>query len=88
MITAESFKKAQVAIEEAKSITKGIMPTAQCVFIGADNKYVYFNVVAKMSGINTNQMADITQKTRFQVIMEDCSDYSDLLYHVSFKMTL
>ncbi len=85
MITAESFKKAQAAIEEAKSMTKGIMPTAQCVFVGADNEYVYFNVVAKMGGLKNSQMIDIERKTRFQKISEDCTI---LVYRASFKMTL
>lgn len=85
MITAESFKKAQAAIEEAKSMTKGIMPTAQCVFIGADNEYVYFNVVAKMSGLEDCQIVDIKEKTRFQQLYDD---HGDLVYHVSFKIAL
>ncbi len=85
MIKAENFKKAQVAIEEAKSITKGIMLTAQCVFVGADNEYVYFNVVAKINGLKDGQMVDIKEKTRFEVIREDCND---LVYHVSFKIAL
>ncbi len=85
MIKAENFKKAQAVIEEAKSITEGVMSTATCVFIGADNEYVYFNVVAKMSGLEDHQVVDIKEKTRFEVIREDCND---LVYHVSFKIAL
>ena len=85
MITAESFKKAGAALQEAKRDTESWMPKAKLVFIGADNDYLFFNVVAKASSITEQQVRNLKEKTRFQTI---CVKSNGLLYQAEFKMNL
>lgn len=68
MITAYNFQKSHQVIDEAKGITKSEMPKADFVLVGVDNEYVYFNVVAKLSQTNANEIEDIIAKTRFEPI--------------------
>jgi hypothetical protein len=85
MITAESFQKAQKTLNEAQGIADMEMPAAKLIFVGADNDYLYFNIVAKRQSVTDRQIKDIKEKTRFQMISEH---NTKLIYQAEFKMNL
>jgi lipopolysaccharide export LptBFGC system permease protein LptF len=85
MITAESFQKAQRTLNEAQNIVDVEMPNAKVVFVGADNDYLFFNVIAKRSQVTDQQIKDIKEKTRFETITEHDTN---LLWRSEFKINL
>ena len=84
MIKALRLKQADQALSDAISAASSEMPQATFVFVGLDNDYIYFNVVAKMSKITDSQMRDITEKTSFVPI----SIQAKGIYKGEFKMTI
>jgi len=84
MIKAKRLEQAEQALSDARSAASSEMPQAAFVFVGLDNDYVYFNIVAKMSKITASQMRDITEKTSFVPI----SIKSKGVYKGEFKMTI
>lgn len=85
MITAESFQKAQTTLIEAQGITKVEMPDAKLIFVGADNDYLFFNVIAKRSAVADQEIKNLKEKTRFETISEHDTH---LIYRAEFKMNL
>ena len=73
MISAYNFQKAQEALVSAEQQAKSEMPTADFVFIGVDNRFLYFNVVAKPEPGLERDAKNLKEKTRFGVIREQLS---------------
>ena len=84
MITARNFQKAQNAMISAQEQASE-MPNGSFVFIGADNDYIYFNIVAKPTEIAESEKENIEVKTRFTLIQKRDNKFS---YCAEFKMAL
>lgn len=82
MITAYQFGKIQKELARAERVAKEEMPKGQFVFVGVDATYIYFNVVARLSETNDQEIRDIKAKTRF----EPLSETTDPHYKGIFRM--
>ena len=69
-IDAHTLGKAMKNIEEAKRIASREMPRSKFALVGIDEKYVYFNVVARLTDVTENEILDIVAKTRFEPLDE------------------
>jgi len=84
MLEAINFQKVEKALMNARQQAKSEMPNSAFVFIGVDNEYLFFNLVARKSEITEHQIRDLKEKTRFQLISED----DNKIYKVECKVSL
>lgn len=85
MLKASYINRAMKEVENAELVTASIAPGTIFRFEAMDEKYIYFNVVAKNipSVITDDQKRDLLEKTRFSIYS---SDSSRLIYCVTFKV--
>lgn len=84
MISAFTLQQANKCIEEAQRITRSEMPKSKFSFVGLDGEFIYFNVAAKITDTNEDEILNIVAKTRFEPI--ETTD--KLIYVGKFKMKI
>ncbi len=70
MIDSYIFTKIEKNIKEIQRSVDSEAPGAQYSFRGVTKDYIYFAVVAKESKITEDEITDLKQKTRFEILTE------------------
>jgi hypothetical protein len=72
MLDGRTFKKIEEELPRLEELAKHYIPHAEFIFMGCDNEFIYFNVVAQKA--SNEQICDISAKTHFRPITEKLPD--------------